>query len=118
GPTWSESLRAQPKATAATEFFHVDEVPLRRYYALFVIEIDIRVVHLLGVTTNPATAWVTQVARNFASELDETQRRLRFLIRDRDTKLTTSLDDSFSPIGIDATPTPLRSPSANAFAER
>ncbi len=118
GPTWSEFLTSQAKGIVATDFFHVDGVLLRRYYVLFIIEIDSRVVHLLGVTTNPAMAWIVQVARNFASDIEEMGHRFRFLIRDRDTKFTAGFDDVFSSIGIEAIRTPIRSPKANAFAER
>jgi transposase InsO family protein len=118
GPTWTEFLRAQARGVLATDFFHVDGVLLRRYYVLFVIEVDSRVVRLLGVTTNPAMAWVTQVARNFAADLEPAGRRFRFLVRDRDTKFTTSFDDVFASIGIEAIRTPVRSPKANVFAER
>ena len=118
GPTWSQFLSAQAKGILATDFFHVDSVTLRRYYVLFVIEVDSRVVHLLGVTTNPAMAWVVQRARNFTSDLEDAGRRFRFLIRNRDTKFTASFDEVFKAIGISAIATPVRSPKANAFAER
>ena len=118
GPTWAEFLRTQAKGIVATDFFTVDTVLLRRYYVLFVVEIERRVVHLLGVTANPNGPWVTQVARNFVAELDETGRRLRFLVRDRDTKFTAGFDQIFASIGVEAIRTPIRSPKANAFAER
>jgi transposase len=117
-PTWSEFLRSQAKGILATDFFHVDGVTLRRYYVLFVIEVDSRVVHLLGVTTNPVTAQVTQLARNFTLDLKDAGRRSRFLIRDRDTKFTASFDDVSASIDVEAIRTPVRSPKANAFAQR
>jgi putative transposase len=102
----------------ATDFFHVDSVVLRRYYVLFVIEVETRVVHLLGVTTNPSGPWVTQDARNFCSDLEEKGKRFRFLIRDRDTKFTSGLEAIFASIGVETIKTAVRSPRANAFAER
>lgn len=118
GPTWSEFLRAQAKGIIATDFFTVDSVLLRRYYVLFVIELERRVVQLLGVTAHPNGPWVTQVARNFCAELEDVGKRLRFLIRDRDTKFTSDFDRVFASIGIQSIVTPVRAPNANAFAER
>jgi len=108
GPTWSQFLSTQAKGILATDFFHVDSVTLRRYYVLFVLEVDSRVVHLLGVTANPAMAWVVQVARNFTSDLEDTGHRFRFLIRDRDTKFTASFDEVYRASGISAIRTPVR----------
>ena len=118
GPTWSEFLRAQAKGILATDFFTVDTVALCRYYVLFMIELERRVVHLLGVTTNPKNPWVTQVARNFCADLEDAGRRVRFVIRDRDTKFTAGFDSVFASIAAEAILTPVRCPKVNAFAER
>ena len=117
-PTWTEFLRAQAKGIVATDFFSVDTVWFRRYYLLFVIEIETRVVHVLGVTANPSGPWVTEVARNLCADLKETGRHFRFCTQDRDTKFTASFDAIFASIRVEATKAPVRSPRANAFTER
>ena len=102
----------------ATDFFTVDTVSLRRCYVLSVIEVERRVVHVLGVTASPNGLWVTQAARDFAAHLEDVGRRVRFLVRDRDTKFTAGFDTIFASIGAETICTPVRAPSANAFAER
>jgi len=94
----------------------VETVWLRTLYVLFFIELSTRRVHLGGVSTRPRSAWVTQQARNLAVEgrLGE----IRFLIRDRDAKFSGSFDEVFCTEGVHVVRTPIRSPQANAFAER
>ena len=72
----------------------------------------------MGVTANPTGAWVVQQARNLSNELSQRTRPVKFLIRDRDTKFTTSFDAVFTSEGIRTIRTPIRAPRANTFAER
>src|ERR1039458_6794073 len=67
GPTWSEFLRVQAHNVLAMDFFTVDTVSFTQLYALFVIELSTREVHILGVTNHPTGAYVTQLARNLMS---------------------------------------------------
>jgi putative transposase len=85
---------------------------------LFFIEIESRRVHLCGITTNPTGQWVTQQARNLAAELEEAERVVAHLIRDRDAKFTRAFDDVWRSIGAQVIRPPVRAPNANAFAAR
>src|SRR5439155_26201072 len=98
GPSWREFLRAQAASIIACDFFTVESVCLRRYYALFFIAHGSRRVWLAGCTANPTGAWVTQQARNLG--LDFSGQGVRFLIRDRDSKYCGPFDEVFRSEGI------------------
>jgi putative transposase len=116
GPSWKEFLRSQAEGIIACDFVAIDTAFLRRFYALLFIEIATRRVHLAGATSNPNASWVTQQARNFVARWDAVQ--FRFLIRDRDAKYVTAFDEIFLTEGLRIVRTPIKTPRANAFAER
>jgi hypothetical protein len=118
GLTWAEFLRAQATTVLACDFFTVGTVLLQRLYAPFFIEVGTRTVYLSGVTANPVGEWVAQQARNLSARLSGRSQAVKYLVRDRGTKFTASFEEVFRSDGAKVIKTPVRSPRANAFAER
>ena len=92
GPSWAEFLRTQASRLLATDFFTVETAGLTRLYVLFVVEVQRRCVHLVGITAHPTGAWVGQQAGNLLMDRWEQGHRFRYLIRDRDAKFTAAFD--------------------------
>ncbi len=116
--TWRSFIRSQAAGIVACDFFSVDTVLLHRLYVLFFIEVGSRRVWLAGVTAHPTGEWVTQQARNVTAAMQDRGAAPRHLIRDRDTKFSRTFDDVWRSIGAQIIRTPVRTPVANAFAER
>jgi transposase InsO family protein len=91
---------------------------LKTIYILFFIELGTRRVHVTGCTASPTAAWVTQQARQMSWEIQECAVPMRFLIHDRDAKLSAAFDTVFAAERITIIRTPYHAPKANAYAER
>ena len=84
----------------------------------FTVEHATRRVRILAVSTHPTGRWLAQQARNVMMDPDDAGRRVRFLIRDRDTRFTPAFDAVFTSLDTDVTKIPVRVPVANAICER
>ncbi len=82
------------------------------------IEHATRRVRILGATAAPTTAWVAQVARNLAMDIEDTGTQIRYLIRDRDDKYPQAFDHIFADAGIEVVLSGVRVPRMNSVIER
>jgi putative transposase len=118
GTSWGEFLRTQADGVLACDFFTVETALLKTLYVLFFIEVGSRRLHITAATRNPNGTFVAQQARNLCFRLDEREEPVRFLIHDHDAKFCGAFDEVLRTEGIGVIRTPIRSPQANAFAER
>jgi putative transposase len=70
------------------------------------------------VTTHPTGAWTTQAARNLLMDLADQVIKIKFLLRDRDSRFTTTFDAVFAADSIRILTSPPGAPRANAICER
>jgi putative transposase len=116
--SWRSFLRAHGESILACDFFTVDTVWLRRIYVLVFLSVSSRRIEYVACTSKPDTAWMLQQARNLLMELDDRERRVRFLVHDRDRKFPRAFDVLLATDGIKVIRTPVQAPNANARIER
>jgi hypothetical protein len=118
GPTWRQFLHAQAAAILAAGFMHADTAALTRLYALVFTGHRTRRMHTGGATAHPRGDWTVQQARNLAPGPGARSGDLRFLIRDRGSNFTRSLDAVSRAAGITILRAAVQAPRMNAICER
>jgi hypothetical protein len=118
GLSWPAFLRAHAAGLLACDFFTVETVRLQTLYVLFFLEVQTRRVVVAGCTAHPTASWVTQQARDLTWDLTAAGVHPTLLVRDRDAKFGPAFDAVFAAQGTRVVQTPVRTPTANAFAER
>jgi putative transposase len=116
--SWRTFLNHHKDHILACDFFTIETLRLQTIYVLFFIEIGTRRLHIAGFTPNPNGQWVAQQARQLVWKLEDDEREIKYLIRDRDSKFQGGFDAVLESSGIETIKTPVRAPNANAFAER
>jgi putative transposase len=121
GMSWTQFLTLHWEVLAATDFFTVEVATwhgLVTYYVLFVMELATRRVHIAGITPHPTAAFMQQCARQLTDPFESCLRGKRYLIHDRDTKVTQVFDGLLKASGVEPVLLPPRSPNLNAYCER
>jgi putative transposase len=75
-------------------------------------------VFFAGITANPTGPWTTQQGRNLFLRHADRLTAARALVGDRGSQFVDSFDEVFRTEGLKILKTPVRTPVANAFAER
>jgi len=91
-------------------------VLLTRLYVLVFTEHGTRRMHPGGVTAHPAGERAVQQARNLALNLGERSGDFRFVIRDRGSNFTASLDAVFEAAGATIVRTAVQAPRMKQWA--
>ncbi|MHC4198602.1 MAG: integrase core domain-containing protein [Planctomycetota bacterium] len=118
---WREFIGNHMHDTVAADFFTAEVVTpyaLVTFYVLFFIHHATRRVLIAGITTNPDTPWMMQIARNVTMEGTGFLNGMKYLIHDGDAKFCPAFDYIVESAGVDLVPLPPRSPDLNAYAER
>jgi transposase InsO family protein len=114
GQTWRTFLRNHRPSIWAADLFTVQTLTFRILYVLLFITHDRRELVHLAVTAHPAAAWVWRQL----VEATPWGRQPHYLVRDRDRIYGGDFAAKARGLGIETLLTPVRTPRANAIAER
>jgi len=110
-----EHRRPEPRrAVLASDFFVVVTATFRLLYVFVVLEVGTRRIVRWNVTDHPTADWTSQQFRMIVPG----DQGHRFVIHDRDTIYSDSVDRTLTATGLTVLKTPARVPQANTFPER
>ena len=112
--TWTEFLKIHWEVLAAADFFTVDVWSGSVLTRVAVVELSTRRIHIAGITSEPAAAWMGQLRRNLTDACDGFLTGKRFLIHDRDPLFTVAFRETLAAAGVQMVRLPPRSPNLNA----
>ncbi len=119
-PTWKTFLEARWDVLASIDFTTIEaltESGLVTYYLLFVMQLPTRPVYFAGGTANQDQPWMIQMPRKLTDAEDGFLRRKKFLVMDRDARLSEEFRPTLKQVGIEAVLLP-RSPNLTPHTER
>jgi putative transposase len=111
---WTTFVKNHAQAIVACDFFTVVTATFKVLYVFVVIEHASRKILHFNVTAHPTADWTLQQLR----EAIPANHPYEFLIRDRDAKFASRLDESVRRLRLQVLKTPVRTPKANAICER
>jgi putative transposase len=111
---WSTFVRNHAEAMLACDFFVTITATFRTLYVFVVLDVGTRRIVHWNVTEHPTAEWTVQQFRGIVPG-DQPQ---RFLIHDRDSIYSSTVDGAVEAMGLTVLKTPVRCPQANAFCER
>jgi putative transposase len=111
---WGTFVRNHAKAIVACDFFVSITATFQILYVFVAMEIGSRRILHFNVTAHPTAEWTIQQFRETLAE----PHLYRFVIHDRDSIFSSSLDAALKDFGVRPIRTPVRAPKANAYCER
>lgn len=111
---WATFIRNHAGAIVACDFFVSVTATFKVLYAFVTMEIGSRRILHCNVTEHPTAEWTTQQFREVLADVHP----YRFVIHDRDSIFSATLEETLKSFGVRTLRTPIQAPKANAFCER
>jgi putative transposase len=111
---WQTFVHNHARAIVACDFLVAVTARFRVLYVLVVMEVGTRKILHCNVTAHPTATWTLQQFR----EAMPSDHQCKFLIHDRDSIFSRSLDCELGSFGLRVLRTPVRAPQGNAYCER